>query len=83
MIVVDASSDDNCSQKSSSSSSDIRGGNNTLAKDLRGEGVSAMKRADEEEAEELNCNVQLREKEDRDRLTAVRTLFYTLNEKFE
>ena len=82
MIVVDASSDDNCSQKSSNSSSDIRAAN-SLAKDLRGDCVSAMKRADEEEAEELNCNVQLREKEDRDRLTAVRTLFYTLNEKFE
>lgn len=45
--------------------------------------MSAIKRADEEEAEELSCSVQLREKEDRSRLATVRTQFYNLNERFE
>lgn len=47
------------------------------------EGVSAIKRADEEDAEEVSCSVQQREKEDRTRLNSVRTLFYQLNERFE
>lgn len=42
-----------------------------------------MKRANEEQAEEISCNVQLREKEDRARLNNVRTIFYQLNERFE
>ena len=46
-------------------------------------GVSAIKRADEEEMEEVSTNVQQREKEDRARLNSVRTLFYQLNERFE
>lgn len=69
-------SDDACSQKSSNSSSQP-------IKVLRGEEVSAMKRANEEQAEEISCSVQLREKEDRARLNNVRTIFYQLNERFE
>lgn len=42
-----------------------------------------MKRANEEQAEEISCSVQLREKEDRARLNNVRTIFYQLNERFE
>jgi hypothetical protein len=51
----------------------------------RGEGVSTIKRADEDEGglEELKSSVELREKEDRDRLNGVRSLFYNLNERFE
>lgn len=46
--------------------------------------MSSIKRADEDEGiEELKTNVQRREKEDRDRLNGVRSLFYTLNERFE
>ncbi len=42
-----------------------------------------MKRVDEEEAEELQCDVQKRESEDRNRLNQVRAVFYQLNERFE
>jgi hypothetical protein len=45
--------------------------------------VSAIKRADEGEADEISCSVQQREKEDRARLNSIRTLFYQLNERFE
>jgi hypothetical protein len=46
--------------------------------------VSLFKRANEEEqAEEISCNVQQREKEDREKLNSVRTIFYQLNERFE
>ena len=57
------SSDEVCSQKSNGSAQLARG-------------VSNIKRADEEEAEEVSGNVQRREKEDRARLNAVRTQFY-------
>ncbi len=50
---------------------------------LRGDGVSTIKRVDEEEADELQCDVQKRESEDRNRLNHVRTVFYQLNERFE
>lgn len=38
---------------------------------------------DEEEAEELQCDVQKLEAEDRTRLNQVRSVFYHLNERFE
>jgi hypothetical protein len=38
---------------------------------------------DEEEAEELQCDVQKLETEDRTRLNQVRSVFYQLNERFE
>ncbi len=70
---------DNCSHKSSSSSDN----NAKFKQPPRGEGVSTIKRADEEEVDKLSNSVQQREKEDRDKLNAVRTLFYSLNERFE
>lgn len=76
--------DDVCSQKSSTSGEGGIGGGRSCRGDLGKEGgVSYIKRADEVEAEELECDVQKREKEDRARLNAVRTLFYQLNERFE
>jgi hypothetical protein len=38
--------------------------------------VSAIKRVDEEEVEELECDVKRREKEDRDRLDNVKSVFF-------
>jgi hypothetical protein len=72
LLIVESTSsnDDNCSQKSSSSSQEMR------SKNILGEGVSTIKRADEEEAEEISCSVQKRESEDKARLNSVRTLFY-------
>ena len=45
--------------------------------------MSAIKRVDEEEVEDLECDVQRREKDDKNRLTNVKSLFFQLNEKFE
>jgi len=79
--VVDGSSSDECnSQKSSGSYAGSQAG---IKITLGADAVSAIKRADEEEAEEISCSVQMREKEDRSRLAGVRTLFYSLNERFE
>jgi hypothetical protein len=49
----------------------------------RGDHVSNIKRVDEEEAEELQCDVSKRETEDRNKMNNVRTIFYQLNERFE
>jgi hypothetical protein len=38
--------------------------------------VSAIKRIDEEEVEELECDVKRREKEDRDRLDSIKSVFF-------
>jgi hypothetical protein len=38
--------------------------------------VSAIKRVDEEEVEELECDVKRREKEDRERLDSIKSVFF-------
>jgi hypothetical protein len=75
---LEAAIDDSCSQNSSNSGKVQPNFHGTVEG-----GVSAIKRVDEEELDEIECDVQKREKDDRNRLNSVRTLFYSLNERFE
>jgi hypothetical protein len=45
--------------------------------------VRAFKRLDKEEVEVLECDLQRREKDDKDRLGNIKSLISQLNEKFE
>jgi hypothetical protein len=81
--LIQESNEDIQSQNSSNLSSKDSSKDKYSKKLGAAESVSAIKRVDEEEVEVLECDVQRREKDDKDRLANVKSLFFQLNEKFE